>query len=171
METMNLVRKDEHLTNIETRMGLHSPATTDVIKRSDFPDGPAGDDAYCEACARRDLSLEKDPRLVELKRKYGIKLEAEREAERREQEKKAYATARENARLSMTERNAVSEQALALANEDLKSGRITPQGFDDARQRHYKHLEEKALDSQAAGTFFNEWARDEIARNRVSGNA
>ena len=67
-----LIGKDEYLTSLENRMGLHAPASSDAIKRSDFPDGPAGDDAYCEACARRDLALEKDPRLVDLKRKINL---------------------------------------------------------------------------------------------------
>ena len=167
MEELSLVRKDEYLQNIENRMGLHMPNSADVIKREDYPD----DDSYITALARRDLEMEENPRLVELKRKHYIQLEKQRQAEAEEARQKARQEKRAAAKLTAREAAEVAEKALAAANDDLRRGLITAQEFDDTRKKHVDRLESKALDDKVNGEIFNEWARAEIQRNRVSGNA
>ena len=162
------VKKDDEIANITARMGLNMPNSADIIQRSDFPAGPAGDDAYCEACARRDLAMRQNPELLDLKRKYAIQLEAEREKERREAQQKAYEDARAAARLTAQESKDLSARALELANQDLRAGRIKPQEFDETRQKHFDRLESKQLDNKASGAVFNAWARQELNRNRYS---
>ena len=163
--------KDNELDNLTARMGLNMPNSRDVIKRSDFPAGPAGDDQYCEAAARRDLATETNPRLLELKRKYWVELEAQRQKELEEAEKKRYQEIRESVTLSAQERQDMDARALQAATADLREGRITPQKFNSCKAEHAKRLESAMLDEKATNQHFNEFIRAELNRNRISSNA
>ena len=159
---INLVGKDEHLTSLENRMGLHMPNLKDVIKREDYPD----DDAYVDAISRKELEMEENPRLAELKRKHYVELARQREEEQREKEKQRQAAARAAAKLTEKEKKEVAAAALDAANDDLRSGRITLEQFDEVKEKHRERLENRRLDDKATGAVFNEWFKQELGRNR-----
>ncbi len=159
--------KDNEIENLTARMGLNMPNSRDVLRREDFD----SDDAYCEACARRDLAMETNPRLLELKRKYWVELEAQRQKELEEAEKKRYQEIRESVTLSTQERQDMDARALQAATADLREGRITPQKFNSCREEHAKRLESARLDEKATNQHFNEFIRGEMNRNRISSNA
>ena len=165
---MTFNSKDNQIDNLTARMGLSGPKNSaEVFKREDFD----SDDAYCEACARRDLALEKDPRLGDLKRRYQIQLEAERQKKLEEEAAAHYAEIRENVRLSADEKQKIDDAATVRATEDLRAGRIEPQQFSATKAKHAEQMEKAQLDNKACGQSFNEFIRSEMARNRVSGNA
>lgn len=164
---MKYQTKDNELDNLTARMGLNMPNSRDVLRREDFD----SDDSYCTACAERDLAMETNPRLLELKRKYWIELEAQRQKELEEAEKKRYQEIRENVRLSAQERQDMDARALQAATADLREGRITPQKFNSCREEHAKRLESAMLDEKATSQHFNEYIRAELNRNRISANA
>lgn len=159
--------KDNQLDNLEARMGLNMPNSRDVLRREDFD----SDDSYCTACAERDLAMETNPRLLELKRKYWIELEAQRQRELEEAEKKRYQEIRESVTLSAQERQDMDARALHAATADLREGRITPQKFNSCKAEHAKRLESAMLDEKATSQHFNEFLRAELSRNRLVAGA
>ena len=160
METY--VGKDEYYNHIANRIGMQMPSVKDTIKREDFD----SDEAFVDAIARKELEMEENPRLVELKRKHYVELARQREEEQREKERKQREAARAAAKLTEKEKREVAAAALDAATADLRSGRITHEQFDEAKEKYREKIENNCLDRKATGTVFNEWFHQEVNRNR-----
>lgn len=159
-----LTKKDEYLENLELRMGLSGPKTTDVIRREDFD----SDDAYLDAATRHELERERDPRYNDVRRKFEIQLAQEKEKARKAAQDKRFNELRDQVKV---DRASIDERATVAATADLNSGRISPKEFGEAKEKHAKKIEDQDRRDKASNIMFNEFVRDEIRRNRVSGNA
>ena len=163
---MELKTKDSVLDKFQNRLGLDGSPAFAHIRREDYKTDDDFILALTEWESRRD-----DPRFREIERKYRREVFEQREAERAAQEAERRKEIRSNMTLTVDEQMDADNRATAAASDDLQRGRIRPAEFEERKAFHKQRFEDQRKDEKTAGQIFNEFARAEIARNRVSADA
>jgi hypothetical protein len=144
----------ETLDKFAQRLGMAPSETLDALHRSDF----ASDDAYLDACARRELE-HSDPTYRATRSRLEAQYRERQEAAQRLESERAYQRIRTEIKLDDADTKRIDREAADLARRDLAAGKIPASALGETIAEYAAQLTERQKDRRAGSQLFNEMLR------------